>query len=58
MPPVGMEEVTNAPLFAIPKACQPGAFCIICSMKEGGQNEVVAGDLVYLNRPSHILAQM
>ena len=50
--------LSNAPLFAIPKAGQPGEYRIICNMKEGGQNEVVSGDPVYLNRPAHILSQL
>jgi hypothetical protein len=49
---------TNAPIFAIPKAGQPGEYRVICNMKEGGQNDYISGDPVYLNRPSHILSQM
>jgi len=52
------DVVTTAPMFVIPKEGQPGQWRVIANLKEGGQNEAVASDPVYLNRTSHILEQL
>ena len=57
-PPPSRPIVTTAPLFCVPKEGQPGQWRVIADMLSGGQNECMAADPVYLNRPAHILDQM
>lgn len=49
---------TTTPLFCVPKPGQPGQWRVIANMLDGGQNEVVGTDPVYLPRVTHILDQM
>ena len=58
LPPPGMTVLATTPLFCIPKAGQPGEWRVIANAKEGGQNDHMGNDPVYLNRPLHILEQM
>jgi hypothetical protein len=56
--PANDPVLTTAPLFCVPKPHQLNEWRVIANMKEGGQNECVGTDPVYLNRPTHILEQM
>lgn len=49
---------TAAPMFMLPKDKQLGQWRVLANFKEGGRNNVVASDPVYLNRLTHILEQM
>jgi hypothetical protein len=57
-PTEGWPILTTAPLFVVPKGGQEGQWRVIADMLQGGQNECIAGDLVFLPRVSHILDQM
>jgi hypothetical protein len=45
-------------LFCVPKPGQPGQWRVIANMQDGGQNETVGMDLVYLPWVTHIFDQM
>jgi hypothetical protein len=57
-PPNERPILTTTPLFCVPKPGQPGQWRVIANMRDGGQNEVVGTDPVYLPRVTHILEQM
>ena len=50
--------VTNAPLFCLPKAGQPGQWRILADMKSGRQNEAIGSDPTVFPRSDVILSQM
>ena len=50
--------VTNAPLFCLPKAGQPGQWRILADMKSGRQNEAIGSDPTVFPRSDGILSQM
>jgi hypothetical protein len=52
------EMKTNAPLFAVAKAGQPGQWRIIADMKSGGQNEHIGKDPTHLPRAHGILERL
>ena len=54
----GMKILANAPLFVVEKPEQPGQWRVIADMKEGGQNECIGYDPVFLPRSNHILEEM
>ena len=54
----GMKILANAPLFVVEKPDQPGQWRAIADMKEGGQNECIGSDPVFLPRSNHILEEM
>jgi hypothetical protein len=58
VPPDDRPILTNAPLFCVPKPGQPGQWRVIANMRDGGQNDVVGPDPVYLPRSRHMLDQM
>ena len=49
---------SRAPLFIVTKDGQPGQWRVIANMRDGGQNEHMAPDPIYLNRTSHVLEHM
>ena len=54
----GMKMLANAPLFVVEKPGQPGQWRVIADMKEGGQNDCIGSDPVFLPRANHILEEM
>ena len=54
----GMKMLANAPLFVVEKPVQPGQWRVIANMKEGGQNDCMGSDPVFLPRADHILEEM
>jgi len=54
----GMEILTNAPLFVVPKEGQPGEWRVIADMLKGGQNAHIGSDPCFLPRVGHILEEM
>jgi hypothetical protein len=54
----GEEMLTNAPLFCLPKACQPGEWQILADMRKGRQNEAIGADPTIFPKASMILDQM
>lgn len=56
--PPGVDPQVIAPLFAVPKAGQPGQYRIIADFRRGTQNQFAGPDPVCLNRPTHILEQL
>ena len=54
----GMEILANAHLFVVEKPDQSGQWRVIADMKEGGQNECIGSDPVFLPRSNHILEEM
>ena len=54
----GMKILSNAPLFVVPKAGQPGQWRCIADMKAGGQNACIRTDPCFLPCTHHILDEM
>jgi hypothetical protein len=52
------EIVTNAPLFVLPKAGQPGQWRVLADMRLGGQNEHIGSDPTVFPKSSVILDQL
>ena len=50
--------LTNAPLFCLPKAGQPGQWRILADMRKGRQNEAIGADPTIFPKASVILDQM
>jgi hypothetical protein len=56
LPETNTEKVvSNAPLFCLPKAGQPGQWRILADMKLGRQNEVIGSDPTIFSRSDVIL---
>ena len=54
----GIEVLSNAPLFVVAKAGQPGQWRVIADMKKGGQNDAIGADPCFLPRANHILEEL
>ncbi|CAJ1959796.1 unnamed protein product [Cylindrotheca closterium] len=53
----GLTVLTNAPLFVVGKDGQPGQWRVISDMLQGGQNDCVGQDPVFMPRIAHIVDQ-
>jgi hypothetical protein len=58
LPKDAQDIVLNAPLFVVTKPGEPGQCWCIADMLQGGQNQCVGSDPVYLPPAEHILDQM